>query len=150
MNLNRASKERIIENFLKDYNSYKVGIVNCKKQLEYITPTLIPIYSSIDVGAYRIENNTANIALERAEGKQAKALQKEIERFSLIVESIDRAVMCLEDKPKKFVHLRYFQGLPMEKVMEALEYAEEKSAYRVRRKVLDKFLISLNNLIGLK
>jgi hypothetical protein len=35
-------------------------------------------------------------------------------------------------------------------VTTGLGYAEEKSVYRIRRHVLDKLLISLNNLLTLK
>lgn len=149
MILSRASKERIIENYLKDYNAYKIGIINCQKQLQYITPTLVTGYS-IERQEFFVPNDTAVVAIERIEGKGTEKLRDEIKRFTLIVESIDRAVESLQDKHRRFVELRYFQALPMQKVMETLEYTEEKSVYRIRRKVLDKFLISLNNLIALK
>jgi RinA family phage transcriptional activator len=149
MILSRATKERIIENYLKDYNSYVAGITNYERQLEYISATLVPIYSPLDIGMYRIGNNTANIALERIEGVKALEIKKEIARLQLIVESVERAVESLPERMRIFVQLRYFENSPMKVIMERLEI-EEKSAYRIRRKVLDKFLISLQALVGLK
>jgi DNA-directed RNA polymerase specialized sigma subunit len=97
-----------------------------------------------------IPNDTAQVVIERTEGSQATELKQEIERFTFILDCIDRAVDTLHDKQKLFVKLRYFQGLPMRNVMEQLDFMEERSAYRLRRKVLDKLLISLNNLLTFK
>lgn len=150
MALNRANKERIIENYLRDYNTYRVGILNCEKLLEYITPSLTPGYESDGTRSlFFIGNDTAQVAVDRIEGKQAIALQEQIQKFKMITDSISRAVFELGEKQKQFVQLRYFDDLPMQKVIKEMGYAEEKSAYHLRKKVLDKFLISLNNLITL-
>lgn len=151
MVLNRVNKERIIESYLRDYNQYRVSIINCVKQLEYISPTLVSGYNSDGVNScFFIANNTEGVAIDRIEGKRAIDLQEEIAKNKIITESINRAVNELPEKQQEFVKLRYFDELPMQKVIEIMGYAEEKSAYHLRKKVLDKFLISLNNLIALR
>lgn len=146
--VNRTEKERIIENYLMNYNTYKAGIINCKKQLDYISPSLVSGYNPDGQNSiFYISNNTAHVALDRIEGKRALDLREQIEKFTLIIESIDRAVDELQDRQKEFVKWRYFAGLPMQEVIFRLNYAERKSAYLIRRKVLDKLLISLNNLL---
>jgi DNA-directed RNA polymerase specialized sigma subunit len=151
MILNRANKERIIENYLRDYNQYRVSIINCQKQLEYISPTLVSGYNSDGANSYfYIANNTEGVAIDRIEGRRAVELHEEIAKNKIITESINRAVNELAEKQKQFVQLRYFEDLPMQKVIDIMGYAEQKSAYHLRKKVLDKFLISLNNLIALR
>lgn len=147
MNLSRKNKEKIIENFLYDYNTYRVGIQNCKNQLDYIIPSLVVRPPESE---FYIPNDTANVAVERIEGNLATDLQNKIEFFTLVVESINRAVNELPEKLSQFVHMRYFKGYNMAKIIGEMNYVDEKSAYRIRREVLDKFLISLSNLIWLK
>jgi hypothetical protein len=148
----KVYKERIIENHLRYFQTYKTGIKNCEQQLEYIMPSLVARYEvSTDSGeSYFIVNNTAKVALDRIESKRALDLKEEIERFKLITSSIENALENLNDIEKRFVHLRYFECKPIAVVSSALGYAEEKSVYKVRRHVLDKLMISLKNLLSLK
>lgn len=149
---NKANKERIIENHLRYFYTYKTGIKNCEQQLEYIMPSLVSRYEvAADTGeSFFIVNNTAKVALDRIESKRALDLKEEIERFKIIISSIENALDNLNDTEKRFVYLRYFECKPIAAVTSALGYAEEKSMYRIRRHVLDKLLISLNNLLSLK
>jgi hypothetical protein len=148
----KAYKERIIENHLRYYETYKTGIKNCEQQLEYIMPSLVSRYEvSTDTGeSFFIVNNTAKVALDRIESKRALDLKEEIERFKIIVSSIENAVEELTMQERAFVHLRYFECKAIAVVSSALGYAEEKSVYKVRRHVLDKLMISLKNLLFLK
>lgn len=148
----KAQKERTIESFLRFYKQYQTGIKNCEQQLEYIMPSLVSRYEiSTDSGeSFFIVNNTEKVALDRIESKRALDLREEIERFKLIITSIDNALETLNDNEKHFVILRYFECKTIAAVTSALGYAEEKSIYRIRRHTLDKLLISLNNLLSLK
>jgi len=151
MILNKATKERTIEMHLRHYHTYRVGIQNCQKQLDYIMPSLVTGYNTDGVNSYFfVSNNTEKVALDRIESKRAIDLKEEIERFKIIVESINRAHFELKDQEQQFVDLRYFQCLPMYEVKTQMGYSDEKSVYRIRRHVLDKLLISLNNLLSLK
>jgi len=151
MQSSKGTKERIIEGHLRHYNTYRVGIVNCQKQLDYIMPSLVSGYKT-DGGnsIFYISNNTEKVALDRIESKRALQLHEEIEQFKIVVDSIDNAYEELKVQEKEFVRLRYFECLPIYAVKLKMGYSEEKSVYRIRRHVLDKLLISLNNLLSLK
>ena len=152
INQTKAMKERSIENHLRFYKTYLVGIKNCEQQLEYIMPSLVSRYEvSIDTGeSFWIVNNTEKVALDRIEGKRALDLKEEIEHFKMIITSIDNALEDLRELEQDFVKLRYFERLPIQEVKIKLKYSEDKSVYRIRRHVLDKIIISLNNLLILK
>jgi len=151
LNPKKFNKERILESHLRHYNTYKVGIENCKKQLDYIMPSMTARYG-VDSGGtcFYISNNTEKVAIDRIESKRALDLHEDIKQFEIICDSIERAFKELKDQEQDFVKLRYFNCEPMDQVKIALGYSEEKSVYRIRRHVLDKLLISLNSLINLK
>jgi DNA-directed RNA polymerase specialized sigma subunit len=146
--MNKAAIERTIENHLRFYNTYRIGIRNCIDQLDYIMPSLVTRYEvNSDSGeSFWIVNNTEKVALDRIESKRALDLREEIERFKLITSAIERALEDLNDNEKRFVILRYFECKPINVVSAALGYAEEKSVYRIRRHVLDKLIISLKSI----
>jgi DNA-directed RNA polymerase specialized sigma subunit len=150
-NQNPNDRERIIENFLNKYNTYKVGIKNCQKQLDYMLPSLTTRYESDGMTAsYFISNNTEQVALDRITSKKALDLLEEMEQYKLIITLIDNAIDELDEKQKIFVQLRYFAGLKMYEVKAKMNVSEEKTLYRIRRLVLDKFQISLSGLMTLK
>jgi hypothetical protein len=143
----KEMKEKYLENHLRLFKTYQAGIKNCEQQLDYIMPTLISRYEiTADNETAFIVNNTESVALDRIESKRAIFLREEIERFKIITKSIETALEELNESEKHFVILRYFECKPMQIVTNALGYAEEKSVYRIRKQVLNKFLISLNNL----
>jgi hypothetical protein len=145
------AKERTIENFLNKYNTYKIGIKNCQKQLDYMLPSLTTRYESDGMTAsYYIANNTERVALDRITSKKALDLLEEIERYKLIIALIDNALTELDEKQKAFVKHRYISGLKMYEVKAKMDVSEEKTLYRIRRQVLNKFEISLSSLINLK
>ena len=149
--LNRVARERIIENYLNKYITYQIGIKNCQNQLDYMLPSLTCRYESDGKSAnYFIANDTEQVALDRISSKRALDLLEEIEQFKLILVSIDNAMTELDEKQKHFLELRYFKGLKMYEIKPLMHIPEEKTLYRIRRQILDKFLISLNNLISLK
>lgn len=151
MKENRDVQERIIENFLYKYKTYKIGIKNCQQQLDYMMPSLTARYDSDGRSAsYYIANNTERVALDRISSKRALDLLEEIERNKIIISSIDNALTELDEKQKLFVEFRYFSGLKMYEVKEQMFVSEEKTLYRIRRQVLDKFAISLGSLVNLK
>ncbi len=150
--MNKGMKERAIENHLRFFKTYQTGIKNCEQQLEYIMPSLVTRYEiCTDSGeAHFIVNNTEKVALDRIESKRALDLREEIERFKIITSSIENALEDLKPVEADFVLWRYFECLPIQEVKLKLGFSEERSVYRIRRHVLDKLLISLNNLLSLK
>lgn len=150
-NQTKTMKERSIENYLRFYKTYQIGIKNCEQQLEYIMPSLVTRYGADQVGSFfYIVNDTEKVALDRIESKRALNLHEEIEWYKLIITSIENALEDLKQQEKDFVQLRYFDCLPIQEVKMKLGYSEEKSVYRIRRHVLDKLMISLKNLLSLK
>jgi hypothetical protein len=146
----KALKERCIEQHLRFYKTYQVGIKNCVQQLEYIMPSLVTKFGIDNNGAFFfIANDTEKVAIDRIESKRALDLREEIERYNIITSSIENALGELSEIEKRFVTLRYFECKPISVVTNALDYVEDKSIYRIRRHVLDKLLISLNNLLQL-
>lgn len=144
----KAIKEKYIENHLRFYKTYQASIKNCMQQLDYIMPTLITRYEiTADNDTVFTVNNTEHVALDRISSKRAIDLKEEIEKFTIITNSIDNALQELSETEKHFVILRYFECKAMAVVTSALGYAEEKSVYRIRKHVLDKLMISLNNLL---
>ena len=147
----KAMKERVIENYLRFYKNYLCGIKNCEQQLEYIMPSLVTRYGMDDNGAFFfIVNDSEKVAIDRIEGKRALDLREEIERFKVITSSVENALEDLKKQEQDFVQYRYFDCLPISEVKNKLGYSEDKSVYRIRRHVLDKLLISLNNLLSFK
>jgi DNA-directed RNA polymerase specialized sigma subunit len=148
----KSMKERQIENHLRFYKTYLVGIQNCEQQLEYIQPNITTKFGADNHGAffYVVADSTCNVAIDRIEGKRALDLKEEIERYKLITKSIDKAMTELKQQELDFVNLRYFECLPIHEVKVKLGYSEEKSVYRLRRHVLDKLMISLHNLLTFK
>jgi DNA-directed RNA polymerase specialized sigma subunit len=151
MKIDHDAQVRTIENYLNKYTTYKIGIKNCQKQLDYMLPSLTTRFSSDGMSAsYYIANNTEQVALDRITSKQAIDLTEEIAHYNLIISSIDNALSELDPKQKEFVKHRYFTGLKMHEVKAKMGMSEEKTLYRIRRQVLDKFLISLSSLVKLK
>ena len=151
MNESKFNKERLIENHLRHYKTYKVAILNCQKQLDYIFPSLVAHYENDGQRAtFFIANDTEKVAIDRIESKRALDLNENIKHFEIICTSIDRALEELRPQEKEFVQLRYFDCDTMENIKNKLGYSEEKSVYRIRRHILDKLLISLSNLQNLK
>ena len=146
----KNTRERTIETHLRHYNTYKIGIENCKKQLDYILPSITSHFDYISGNSFYIANNTERVAIDRIESKRALDLYEEIEQYKIICDSIERAFNELKPHEQDFVKLRYFDCQPIEIVTREMGYSEHRSVYRIRRHVLDKLLISLNNLIILK
>lgn len=148
----KSMKERQIENHLRYYKTYLVGIQNCKQQLDYIQPNITTKFGADNHGAffYVVADSTSNVAIDRIEGKRALDLREEIAKYTIITKSIEKAVAELKTQERDFVNHRYFDCLPMHEVKANLGYSEEKSVYRLRRHVLDKLMISLHNLLTFK
>lgn len=146
----QSIKERCIENHLRFYKTYLVGIKNLEKQLDYIMPTMISNYGTAENGSFWfIANNTENVALDRIESKRALDIREEIEQLKIIISCIESAVEELTMQERAFVHFRYFECLSIEEVKTQMGYKEEKSIYRIRRHCLNKLLISLKSLLTL-
>lgn len=145
----KSIKERIIENHLRYYKTYLVGIKNCEQQLDYIMPNITTKFGADNQGSffYVVTDSTSNVAIDRIEGKRALDLREEIHKYTIITNSINKAYAELKPQEQDFVRHRYFDCLPMHEVKSKLGYSEERSVYRIRKHVLNKLMISLHNIL---
>src|SRR5690625_1732372 len=114
MNLIKSKEDihqskKIIEKHLRNYTTYKVGIVTLKKQLDYIMPDVTASYelSAGSTGTFNIESKTEKFAIDRIESKRALVLHEDIRIYSLLVDSIDKAIANLDEVEREFVKYRY-------------------------------------------
>ena len=145
----KSIKERIIENHLRYYKTYLVGIKNCEQQLDYIMPNITTKFGADNQGSffYVVTDSTSNVAIDRIEGKRALDLREEIHKYTIITNSINKSYAELKPQEQDFVRHRYFDCLPMHEVKSKLGYSEERSVYRIRKHVLNKLMISLHNIL---
>lgn len=143
----RDKNVRIIEDYLRNYSFFKVGIKNMKEQLEYILPSCTAKYElGRGSSSFNIGSSTEKYAIDRIESKRALDLHEDIARYEIIVRSIDNAMKELEELEQKFVRLRYFEKRTMPETAEELGH-NERYIYDVRNRVLRKLLISLKGLL---
>lgn len=136
-----------IEKYLRQYTTYKIGILTLQKQLDHIMPNITASYEVEEgsIGTFNIKSDIQDVAIDRIESKRALVLHEDMARYSLIVESIDDAVSELDDIERDFVELRYINRNTIQRTSIELGYSE-KHIFNLRHQVMDKFLISLKGL----
>lgn len=146
--LTRKQEIAKLEKHLRNYTQYKVGLMTLQKQLDYIMPDITATYEVIEgsTGTFNIESSTENVAIDRIESRRALILHEDIERYTLLIDSIDEAVSQLDDIEKKFVEVRYINRKTVVQTSFELGYSE-KHIFNIRNQVLEKLLISLRGLI---
>lgn len=144
----RVKQIKKIEKYLRQYTSYKIGLMTLQKQLDYIMPNITATYELVEgsAGTFKITSSTEKYAIDRIESKRALMLHEDIERYSIIIESIDQAVSELDPIERKFVELRYINRKTIQQTSIELGYSE-KHIFNLRHKVMDKLLISLRGLL---
>lgn len=144
----RVKQIKKIEKYLRQYTSYKIGLMTLQKQLDYIMPNITATYELVEgsAGTFKITSSTEKYAIDRIESKRALMLHEDIERYSIIIESIDQAVSELDPIERKFVELRYINRKTIQQTSIELGYSE-KHIFNLRQKVMDKLLISLRGLL---
>lgn len=140
-----------IEQHLRHYKTYHVGIRNRKKQLEFIMPNMTANYDLAEGsnGTFRISSSTEKYAIDRIESRRALDLHEDIKRYELIISSIDEAMKELSEVEQTFVKYRYFQDMTVSKTARLMGYSE-KHIFSIRHSVMDKLLISLRGLVDLR
>ncbi|MED3865232.1 RNA polymerase sigma factor [Priestia megaterium] len=141
---------KVIENHLEKYMSYKIGVENLKQQLEHMFPKVTANYDLSkegSTGTFMFNSNTENYGIERAE--IGKAIEAEIERYELVISSIDRAMEHLEEKEREYVQLRYFENLKNGEVAQRMNFSL-KMMYNTRDKFKIEAMIRLRNLLMVK
>lgn len=136
-----------IEKHLRQYTTYKIGMMTLQKQLDHIMPNVTATYklSEGSNGTFEITSETEDYAVDRIESKKALMLHEDIERYGIIIESIDQAVSDLDEIERKFVEVRYINRKTIAQTSIELGYSE-KHIFNLRHQVMDKLLISLRGL----
>ncbi|GMA49342.1 hypothetical protein GCM10025857_06990 [Alicyclobacillus contaminans] len=139
---------RAIEAHLRCYMSYKVGIRNLQKQLDYIMPSMTARYDLAEGshGTFFISSSTEKYAIDRIESKRALDIHEQIAQYKLIVDSIDEALKTLTEEERSFVEMRYYKQWSVKKTAEALGYSE-KNIFVIRTRAMDKLVICLRNIV---
>lgn len=136
-----------IEYHLRNYYSYQAGRDNLNKQLEFIMPSMTASYEFHgDTGTFNIKSTTEDYAIDRIESKKALVIHEEIERYNIIIQSIDEAYTTLCDLEKWFIDIRYFQQKTIAETAKNIRRSE-KTVHRIRNDALDKLNIALMGLV---
>ena len=143
----KVQRIRQIENHLRNYNTYKVGIKNLQRQLDYIMPNITANYELVNSsGVFTIKSDTEKYAIDRIESRRALNIHEDIQRYQIIIDSIDEAMKELSDLERKFIENRYFLRKTIGQTAIELGYSE-KYIFNLRNQLFDKLLISLSSLI---
>lgn len=144
----KTSQIKKIEKFLRQYTTYKIGVMSLQKQLDYIMPNITATYELAEgsTGTFKITSSTEQYAIDRIESKRALMLHEDIAKYNLIIESIDNAVSELNEIERKFVELRYINRKTIAQTSMELGYSE-KHIFNLRHQVMEKLLISLRGLL---
>lgn len=146
----KKAKIKEIEYHLRQYKTYKISIKNIERQLEWILPSVTAQYSASEgsSGTFNISSKVEQAVLDRLESKQALDLHEEMERYKIIVSSIERSLEALDEKEREFVEHRYFERKAIIDVAAVMKYSE-KYLHQIRIRVMDSLLISLSNILML-
>lgn len=144
----KASQIKKIEKFLRQYTTYKIGVMSLQKQLDYIMPNITATYELAEgsTGTFKITSSTEQYAIDRIESKRALMLHEDIARYNLVIESIDDAVSELDDIERRFIEVRYINRKTIAQTSMELGYSE-KHIFNLRHQVMEKLLISLRGLL---
>lgn len=136
-----------IEKHLRNYQTYKIAIVTLKTQLDYIMPNITVDYSVTggSSGTFNVKSDTEKFAIDRIESKKAVAIHEDMEKYKMIIRSIDEAMKELDEVEQDFIKNRYFKKKTMPQTAIELGY-NEKYIFNIRNQIFDKFLISLKGL----
>lgn len=147
MTVKTRDEFEVIEHHLKNYVDYKIGIENLKQQMDHMFPQITASYDLAKEGSsgtFMFKSNTEDYAINRVEA--AEHLEKEIEKYEVILRSVDRAVDDLDKREQKYVKLRYFEGLDNRSVCDKMQ-CSLKMMYKTRDSFKKKARIRLRNLL---
>jgi DNA-directed RNA polymerase specialized sigma24 family protein len=146
--MDKSKAIKIIEHHLRNYKTYKIGIKNLQKSLDDILPQITTNYTLREgtSGSFDITSNVETAVLDRVEGSRAIYLREQMLELQRIVDSIDEAVEALGEDEKRFFTLRYFEGHSIEKTSQNINHSVQ-NCFKIRNQVMNKFLISLRNII---
>lgn len=136
--ISKSERKKLVKNIerhLKNYNNYKIAILNLNKQLEFIS-----------TNADRKQINMEGANKEESHQHHFIKLNSELQQLQLILDSIDISLTELTELEIKFVECRYFKNWSIEKSALQIGYSD-KALFVIRNQVLDKLLISLGSIV---
>ncbi|ARV97143.1 transcriptional regulator [Bacillus subtilis] len=123
-----------IEKHLKNYNNYKVAILNLSKQLEFIATN-----DNMEIFKESIDDDCEF-------QESVDKLASELQHIKLLKDSIDISLSELTELEYRFVQYRYFKNWTIEKSALEIGYSD-KALFVIRNQVMDKLLISLGSVV---
>lgn len=123
-----------IEKHLKNYNNYKVAILNLSKQLEFIATN-----DNMEIFKESIDDDCKF-------QESVNKLSSELQHIKLLKDSIDISLSELTELEYRFVQYRYFKNWTIEKSALEIGYSD-KALFVIRNQVMDKLLISLGSVV---
>lgn len=123
-----------IEKHLKNYNNYKVAILNLSKQLEFIATN-----DNMEIFKESIDDDCEF-------QESVDKLAGELQHIKLLKDSIDISLSELTELEYRFVQYRYFKNWTIEKSTLEIGYSD-KALFVIRNQVMDKLLISLGSVV---
>ncbi|MEC1264157.1 transcriptional regulator [Bacillus subtilis] len=123
-----------IEKHLKNYNNYKVAILNLSKQLEFIATN-----DNMEIFKESIDDDCKF-------QESVDKLSSELQHIKLLKDSIDISLSELTELEYRFVQYRYFKNWTIEKSALEIGYSD-KALFVIRNQVMDKLLISLGSVV---
>lgn len=139
---------RTIENILRKYRQYKVGIQNLSRQIE-----MWPKVSSDSLTSERSyclsipRSGLPDDCMSEPIEPEVADLRKKYYKYTLIVESIDQSLEELSEIEKTFIEYRYFQMWSIRRISIEIGYSES-SVHVIRRTCLKKLSISLSGIVS--
>src|SRR5690606_3658990 len=145
--MNKKKSIKIIETHLRNYRSYKVAVRNLQNQLDLIMPNVTTSYELKEgsTGVFKIWSTTEQVALDRLESARALQINEQMRNYQIIIDSIEEALNALGEQERLYVELRYFEGLNTERIADKMS-CSIPNLFRLRKRVLDRLLISLSNV----
>jgi phosphomannomutase len=99
----RKKKQAIrnIENHLRNYRDYRVGISNLKRKLDMILPNITTDYEIREgsSGVFMVRSTVEDVVICRLESVEAIKTNQIIQQYEMFVETIDKAVGQLDEAP---------------------------------------------------
>lgn len=109
------------------------------KKFEYRGLTLVDLTKLGKPGGFKTSITEAE-ALHATETKER--LRQEIAQLKLKLNSIEKALNCLDPSERRVIELRYFNGLSWPQVAAKSGYSE-RSCFRIREKAVDRVAVAL-------
>lgn len=135
-----------IEYKLYNYNMFKIGIENLKKEIEYLESDEVRSLNAITYDEERTgkTNKISNVIESTMLSISEKILFKEmnIKRLENKIQAIDRALEVLTDIEREVIKLRYIEGKQWYIVAYNVNY-NERWCKELRKRAIDKLIIGI-------